>query len=190
MKDFDYNDFAESLYIASIAHKGQFRKGDYNGNEIPYIIHPFKVTEMIANWTDRNYFLMSIAILHDVLEDADVDDLPYYKSEIEKIDSILVNYVENMSNNKGTYEEYIKELSHDIFLMLIKTADAIANVNDSILLKGEVGEKIKKKNNIIYKIFSEYLNGDCINFYISHEKMAKTLNEKLVQLKETSENFH
>ena len=181
MKDFDYNNFAKSLYIASVAHNGQFRKGDYDGNEIPYIIHPFKVTEMIANWTDRNYFLMSIAILHDVLEDADDNDLPYYKSEIEKIDLMLANYVENMSNNKETYEEYIEELSHDIFLMFVKTADAIANVNDSILLKGEVGEKIKNKNNMIYKIFNESLNSDRFNF-----QMTVILDEKLVQLKEIS----
>jgi (p)ppGpp synthase/HD superfamily hydrolase len=57
-----------ALIIAAKIHKDQTRKG----TDIPYIVHPFEVALILQeNGADED--MIAAGLLHDVLEDGDLD---------------------------------------------------------------------------------------------------------------------
>ena len=110
--------FKKCLKIAVLAHKWQKRK---DGR--PYITHRIRVSK---SFSDER--LKCIAILHDVLEDADSEYiLPIIPSEILKPLKLLTK------NEWITYENYIFALigSWDRDAIEVKIADIMDNLSDN-----------------------------------------------------------
>lgn len=117
MKPNEYVDIAKE--IATKAHDGQKRWGGE-----PYITHP----EAVANAVTGAQ-LMTIAWLHDVLEDTDLtaDDL-----RAAGIPESCVRSVEVLTKRDGeTYCKCIERIifSDDVAAMIVKLADIKHNLN-------------------------------------------------------------
>lgn len=58
---------SRALAFASRMHEGMVRKG----TNVPYIVHPVEVAEIVASMTDDEH-VIAAALLHDVMEDCGV----------------------------------------------------------------------------------------------------------------------
>lgn len=77
--------------FAEVAHRGQRRNtGDDSAPEIPYIVHPRAVRDILLlehpDPSARESWILAVALLHDVLEDCDVHH-----------DTIAAQFGENVS---------------------------------------------------------------------------------------------
>ena len=125
----------KAINFATLAHKGQVRRTTGK----PYITHPLKVAELIAGVTHRE-LVLSVAILHDVLEDTNTT-----KEELERLfGSTIADHVEEVSNDTKLIAIIGKEAYHlrtlptlsDVAL-LVKLADMTDNVQDAMLEKSK-----------------------------------------------------
>ena len=105
--------------LAEQAHAGQTRKSTGE----PYITHPERVASMFA--TD---FFINVSWLHDVIEDTD-----YEFEDLEDFYGLkLAHTVHALTKHKGQqYSQYIRRISFDSRLALIKLADMFANLTDN-----------------------------------------------------------
>jgi len=64
----------QALILATKAHDGTYRKSN---DKVPYIIHPIRVAEVVAQYTNNDN-IIAAAYLHDVVEDTDfaIDAFP------------------------------------------------------------------------------------------------------------------
>jgi len=101
-----------AFVIASIAHKGQYRRDGIT----PYMTHPIAVAGKFSN-----SILRSIAILHDVIEDTDVTS----KGLLERgISVTVVEAVEALSQQEGeSYLNYILRVKEHPLATLVKIED-------------------------------------------------------------------
>lgn len=116
----------QSLRIALNAHAGQL---DRAGK--PYILHPLRM--MTKMETDEE---MSVAILHDVVEDADITAEDLFGKGIPKR---VVDAVQALSKIDGeTYEQFIDRVMEDNLAQKVKKVDIEDNIN--LLRLSTIGE--------------------------------------------------
>ncbi len=144
---------------AKLKHKGQTRKGiDENGDAKPYHAHLFRVLEItlnsvgadISSINDDNVVLFSASLLHDVIEDTELnketlcyDLIPMLGNEKSKKIAFIVSELSNPENGFGNDKmskeekmelkkrwqcEHVKTISD--FAKLIKMSDQISNIVD------------------------------------------------------------
>lgn len=114
---------ARAIAIASSAHENQLDKG---GNA--YILHPMRI--MMRLRTDDTE-LMTIAILHDVVEDSDwtIEDL--YN---EGFSNRVLDALELMTHDKDEdYTTYIKRIATNSDCIKVKKEDLRDNMDPSRL---------------------------------------------------------
>ena len=118
--------------LAEKYHEGQTRKGSAK----PYSTHPIGVAEMVTQMTDDEE-LICAAYLHDAIEDIDkpepgIFNLEKLQSEINSLGPNVLKYVEALSHDKSEdYQDYIKRISKDEKLRIIKICDMVYNVTES-----------------------------------------------------------
>ena len=57
--------------LAERVHHGQKRKTAQDAADIPYIVHPLRVANIVAGeWRHTGFTMIAVALLHDVIEDA------------------------------------------------------------------------------------------------------------------------
>ena len=119
----------EACDFAAFKHKFQRRKGYLR---IPYINHPIKVSNLIANSGETNVNLLIAALLHDTLEDTDTNE-----QELADLFGInVLNIVKEVTDNMLLREKERKELQVtkapylSQYAKIIKIADKICNMND------------------------------------------------------------
>jgi len=121
------NIIEKSLEIALKAYAGQTDKAGKT-----YILHPLRLMSKMD--TDEE---MSVALLHDVIEDSDItaDDLL-----ADGIPSTVVTAVQCLTKNKGeNYEAFIIRVLENKLATKIKKVDIEDNIN--VLRLNSVGEK-------------------------------------------------
>lgn len=74
-KEVEHNMIKEAAEFADRAHQGVFRKG----TEIPYITHPMETAAIVTAFTDEPE-MIAAALLHDVIEDAGLQEKNWKKS--------------------------------------------------------------------------------------------------------------
>jgi len=93
------NNLHKALNIAVIAHTGQNRKY----LNVPYIVHPLNVMLKVKEITDDEDMLCA-AIMHDVLEDCNPENINFFKqSIIDSFDRDVYHMVTELT------DEYTKE---------------------------------------------------------------------------------
>ena len=116
--------------LAADAHKAQLR---YSGQ--PYIIHPIAVANILLDF-GMDAQSVAAAILHDTVEDTDVE-LPGLEKEFGKEIASLVDGVTKLgrvplSTKEEQQAENIRKMllamSHDIRVIIIKLADRLHNM--------------------------------------------------------------
>ena len=181
--------------FANKKHSGQLRKSGE-----PYIIHPLNVA-LILSGISADYETISVALLHDVLEDCDCS-VEEMEDEFGVNITRLVTGVTRLSRiNFSTENEYLIDyykkiivgMSEDVRVIIVKLADCLHNMRTLWALPDE-RQKIKAHETLdifapiahhlgIHKIKSEledlslrYLKPDV--FYDIAEKLNKTKLER------------
>ena len=132
---------AKAIALASEKHMGQFDKGG-----MPYILHPLKVMHYLKS---DDMELMSIAVMHDVVEDTDVtfkdlEDMGFTPRVISAL-----RLVTKMPGQ--THKEYVDGIKSNPDAIAVKLADLRHN-SDIRRLKGITEKDVArmKKYNTMY----------------------------------------
>ncbi len=147
-----------ALKIATDAHKGQMREAKKSAQKIfkekfdnvgvgePYINHPIRIAEKFEHCKFAD-FLMSVAVLHDVLEDTNVtyDDL--IKFGLPKSIADIVRVLSRLDNE--SYFDFIMRIMESLPAILIKIED----INDNLvnLDEGSLKDKYRLARYILNK---------------------------------------
>lgn len=129
-------------------HKNQTRKG----NGMPYITHPFTVGMMLAR-AGAPEEIIAAGMLHDTIEDSEPESKVSREMLEQDFGPRVAEIVTNLSEDKSLpwherkrqAREELQHLDHDT--LLVKSADAISNVNDLIDDYGRDGEAMFSKFN-------------------------------------------
>lgn len=177
-------------------HFGVQRKGTNEENEkAPYAVHLFRVLELCLNALDGKYFeekisneknlaLLSAALLHDVLEDTDINTPKLLYKALEKRvpdESLMkaIRIVEELTNppfeGKNDFEhainkmrwqvQHAKTMSYEA--KVIKIADQVANVIDSVDYPPKTWSKSRK---FFYLRKAEKVTASCLEGDFSEEE--------------------
>jgi len=133
-KQFNLNKIFEAMAYAAEKHAHQRRKGN---NHVPYINHLIKVAKLVTECVHQpEDDLLVAAILHDVVEDTDVDEQEVARRFGEKAAFMVHQMSDDMSMPKKVRKakqiEKAPGLSSDT--KILKIADKIANINDILTL--------------------------------------------------------
>jgi (p)ppGpp synthase/HD superfamily hydrolase len=118
-----------ALEIAKEAHKGQFR----HDNKTPYIEHPLAVAKPFRRplktyptKEDREIYI-STALLHDVIEDSNIDK----QNLIDRgINPFVANLVEVLTHKeRESYLDYILRVKRNYMALWIKIGDIKHNLS-------------------------------------------------------------
>lgn len=136
------------LRIALIAHQGQ---KDKLGNT--YILHPLSV--VMQNVICHGYSAMCVALLHDVIQDTEIDSVALKYSDVPVHIIKSVEILTKLKNER--YVDYIIRiiLSNDKDALLVKRADLLHNLSlsrESGIPKGKKSIYENALNNINYAL--------------------------------------
>ena len=120
----------KAYQFAKKAHDGQFRKSGE-----PYILHPVEVAIILAE-LNMDYQTVCAAILHDTIEDCDVDFQTISTEFSEEVATLVDGVtkitrieVESLSDEQAfTIRKMFVAMSKDIRIIVIKLADRLHNM--------------------------------------------------------------
>lgn len=141
------------------------------GNK-PYLFHLFNVFILSCEYTN-NERILSASILHDILEDTNINP-----NEIKKIDLQLFDICILLSKNYNT-ENYYNNISKNQEASFVKLADRICNINESL-----------KHNNkkMITEYYNEVSNYHKLNNQITSEIYQSEFLPLIIKMKENINN--
>ena len=147
----EYSGLDKAISIAVEAHRGQTR-----ANGLPYIMHPMRVMLKVAA-SSSSVEALSVAILHDVVEDT---DLTFGDLQEKGISSKVIESLKLITHyHDESYDEYIKRIydSGDQIALLVKLSDLEDNMNlDELPNVTEKhlrrNEKYRKARNLLCKV--------------------------------------
>ncbi len=129
-----FNQLAAAIALASKVHENQ------KYGKSPYILHPLRVMMKFAHLGDEE--LMTIAILHDVVEDS--KDHPIGALQVLGFSQRVVKGVDALSRrDKEEYEDFIKRCAKNPDAVKVKMADLEDN-SDISHLKGVEWQDVKR----------------------------------------------
>ena len=129
----DRDQLAVALELATAAHRGQAYPSP---EREPYICHPIRVMEALDEGDEQ-----IVALVHDVLEDTDVDvpdlyDLGFGEHIVRAV--LLLTY-----DGKVPYAEYIERLADDPLARRVKLADLADNLRNNRRLEATSGVRAR-----------------------------------------------
>jgi len=159
----------DAIKFAVDAHSGQTRK---LGN-IPYILHPLEVASIIGTMTDSRE-TMAAGILHDTIEDCDVDPAEIRERFGARVSALVQSETEDRISPApaeqtwmARKEESLLMLSHtkDRDVKILWLADKLSNIRSFARRWREVGDDVWKPlhqkdpamQKWYYKSIEEYL---------------------------------
>jgi len=114
--------YKEALKIAYNAHNGQLRKQSC----IPYIVHPLRVASLFNDDTRK-----TIAILHDVIEDTELE-----LKDLTQFGTKVIVVLDALSRREGEkHFDYIRRLKKNELAVEIKISDIVDNLSDTISIQ-------------------------------------------------------
>lgn len=111
------NVLEEAIIFATHAHEGQKRK---SGN-IPYILHPLEVANIIATITD-DLDTMAAGVLHDTVEDCGVDPREIREKFGPRVAALVQSDSEDKLSDRPASDTWM-ERKQESLLMLEHTKD-------------------------------------------------------------------
>lgn len=135
---------AKAIALASEKHMGQFDKGG-----MPYILHPLKVMYYLRS---DDLELMSIAVMHDLIEDTDVT---FADLKAMGFSERVIKAIKLLTKMPGcTHREYVIGIKTNIDAIKVKLADLRHN-SDIRRLKGITDKdvaRLKKYNEMFLEL--------------------------------------
>ena len=145
-------DVTRAYQVAADAHHGQCRSSGE-----PYISHPVAVAAILADMHMDHQSIMA-AILHDVIEDTDIDkatiaekfgqDVAELVDGLSKLDQI--KFESRIQAQADNLRKMILAMVRDIRVILIKLADRLHNTRTLHALSVEKQRRISKETLEIY----------------------------------------
>lgn len=130
--------FDKAMFIAAREHLGVRDKGGH-----AYILHPMRIA-MRLRTTDEE--LMSIAILHDVIEDS---KLTFEQLAAEGFSERVISALKLLTHQKGvSYDDYIDNMRGNRDALRVKREDLRDN-SDITRLKGVREKDFERMNKYI-----------------------------------------
>ncbi len=136
----------EAIIYATTLHEGKVRKL----KNIPYILHPLEVAQIIATMTDDQE-IMAAGVLHDVVEDTDTT----LDAIREKFGDRIAALVESETENKYPGEDksltwkrrkeeslLVLKNSKDIGVKMLWLSDKLSNIRSLSRIYGERGKDL------------------------------------------------
>ncbi len=111
------NVLEEAIIFATKAHEGQRRK---SGN-VPYILHPLEVANIIAS-VDGELETMAAGVLHDTVEDCDVDPREIRAKFGPRVAALVQSDSEDRLSDKPAEDTWM-DRKQESLLMLSHTKD-------------------------------------------------------------------
>lgn len=112
-----YEKLNEAILFATQCHAGQVRKMA----ETPYILHPMEVAAIIASIT-KDEDVMIAGLLHDTVEDCDVDPLLIKKKFGSRVFALVQSETEDKLSDRPAADTWM-ERKEESLLMLHYTKD-------------------------------------------------------------------
>jgi len=135
------------------AHKNQRRKSGE-----PYVFHPIAVAKIVASKIGLDATCIAAALLHDVIEDTEYDEIKIQKLFGKTISKIVVGLTKisklkkekNISLQAENFRKMLLTLNDDVRVILIKIADRLHNMQTLDVMKPEKQLKIASETLYIY----------------------------------------
>ena len=150
----------EAFGIASLAHKDHVRKG----TSVPYISHLLAVSALVIGH-GGNEVQTAAALLHDVIEDTEIDEFMLRALIDRPVVDIVVDCSDTQKKPKPAWrprkEKYLKHLREMIAepevnpTILVALADKVHNAEttaDTVLHKGKTAKEIYDDPNFNAKV--------------------------------------
>jgi GTP diphosphokinase / guanosine-3',5'-bis(diphosphate) 3'-diphosphatase len=154
---------SKAITFATIVHEKQKRKG----SNIPYIFHPLEAGSIVSEMVSDEELIVA-AILHDTVEDANVDIRTITEHFGERVGVLVAAQSENKDlswkERKSHTIEFLKECS-DEGIKIVTLADKLANARslkrDYLVLGEAVWDRFNVKEKALH---GWYYNGlvDCL----------------------------
>lgn len=143
-----------ALSVALQLHANQKRKGG-----APYIIHPLEVTSYLINLGIDDDITCAAAILHDVIEDCDIEN-PYSELAIkycivkEVIDIvILLTKPKDYKITDPNQEKYFSKIKENKRALIIKLSDRANNLSTvDAFTKDKMIKYVDESKNLIFPL--------------------------------------
>ena len=156
VKEFISNDKQELIRAINLAikyHEGQERVGGQ-----PYIIHPLWITwyAYLLGISDDN--ILEALLLHDVIEDCDVEIEDLKVNKIVEKTLLAVTHVRNKEMTRAESRKmYFDNLSNDKNAVLVKAFDRYHNVMSMAgnLSKKSIKRNIKETREVLFPIIEK-----------------------------------
>ena len=134
----------EAMLFAEKAHRGQKRKG----TDIDYITHPMEVYQILTSMQAGKELLMA-GLLHDTVEDTDVDIDDIQFAFGDRVSTLVANHTENKRlswhERKQRTIDTVKVADRDTRLLIM--ADKVSNLRSMLSDYNRVGEQLWERFN-------------------------------------------
>ena len=143
-----------ALSVASQLHANQKRKGGE-----PYLIHPLEVASYLINLSIDDDVTCAAAILHDVVEDCNIEDA--YKELAQKYDLekdvvkvvLLLTKEKNYKSGSSAETLYYQNIKSDKRALIIKLSDRANNLSTiDAFTKDKMIEYVSETRNLIFPL--------------------------------------
>lgn len=146
------NDVERAYQLGADAHKDQIR---VSGE--PYITHPLAVAKILAEMRLDKQTVIA-AILHDVIEDTDIDKesltQEFGKEVAQLVDGVSkltqISFESKAEAQAANFRKMMMAMTHDIRVILIKLADRLHNMRTLSHLAPKKRYRIAKETLEIY----------------------------------------
>ncbi len=176
--------------VAKGAHEGQRRKSGE-----AYITHPVAVTQILADY-GLDEATLAAALLHDVVEDTDVDlrqiidqfgdEIGYLIDGVTKLDRI--SYSTREQAQAATIRKMVVAMAEDLRVLLIKLADRLHNIRTVHALAPEKQRRVAQETLDVYAPLAHRLGVQEIkheledrSFAVLHPGPYAEIEEKLAE---------
>ncbi len=152
MPEADVAPLRKAYIFAAVAHKGQHRKSG-----LPYLSHPLAVTKILTD-LKMDIPALSGGLLHDVIEDCDVDENTLRGSFGDEIAQLVtgltktgkVRLHDKKQQKLESYRKMLVAMSRDVRVLMIKLADRLHNMRTLYYLSEEQQKRISQETLAIY----------------------------------------
>lgn len=168
--------------VGAKAHKGQIRKFDKE----PYFKHPTRVASIVKKYKKSKEIdkLISAALLHDTLEDTNLDA----KALKRKFGKTILSLVQELTSDKadmvekGGKRKYLAHKTQNMssWALVIKLADRLDNVSDFKTASPEFVKSYSKQTNYIL----DQLEKKRSQLSGTHKALIKDIRLKMAEVNE------
>lgn len=175
---------SDAIALATMAHRGQIRK---DPSEMPYVIHPLHVMQLLMEHGVDDKRILAAAVLHDVVEDTHIG-IELIQRQFGDYIADIVAALSKDAGNKGTMHEKsaaghqqtmdrVREFPFSIKIhgvphnvaVLVKQADRLSNLQGAFPDNWDV-EKHEQYLNQSYDILNLDIRSDLAQDLDDHIK--------------------